>query len=39
MGKELERGKLKARDFGSQAEEEAEKEVSERISRIHKERR
>ena len=38
-GKELEIGKLKAKDVGALAEEEAEKEISERHSRILKERR
>ena len=38
-GKELEIGKLKTKDVGALAEEEAEKEISERHSRILKERR
>ncbi|MFG1414942.1 MAG: hypothetical protein AAE986_02135 [Thermoplasmataceae archaeon] len=38
-GKELKIGNLTARDVGALAEEEAKKEVSERNSRIHKERR
>ncbi|MGC8506490.1 MAG: hypothetical protein ACP5NK_07290 [Thermoplasmata archaeon] len=37
-GEEMEIGKLTARDIGVLAEEEAEKEVGERISRRHKER-